>query len=49
LDVHHIRRFGDYDSYKEANRLENLICYCHSCHMFVEWKGHRSEVRTLKD
>ena len=27
-DVHHITRFGDFDSYREANRLANLITLC---------------------
>ena len=37
LDVHHIVRFGDFDSYKEANRLSNLVTLCHPCHMKREW------------
>lgn len=41
LDVHHIRRFADFTLYSEANRLDNLVCYCHSCHMYVEWEGSR--------
>lgn len=40
LDVHHIRRFaafkGDYES---ANRLENLITLCKTCHLLVERGG----------
>lgn len=32
LSVHHIERFADFDSYKEANRLENLISLCRDCH-----------------
>lgn len=32
LDVHHIQRFGDFDDYKEANKLSNLVSLCMSCH-----------------
>lgn len=38
-DVHHIIPFKKFDSYLEANRLENLISLCHPCHVFVEWNG----------
>lgn len=41
LDVHHIIRFADFDSYKQANKLDNLISYCHTCHMVVEWRDCR--------
>lgn len=34
--VHHIIRFGDFDSYKEANKLSNLIALCKQCHGLVE-------------
>jgi len=40
LDVHHItpyREFG-FSKQAEAHRLENLICYCASCHQLVEWE-----------
>lgn len=37
LDVHHITRFHDFDGdWKKANHLDNLVTYCHSCHMSVE-------------
>lgn len=43
LHVHHIKPFrvfnyirGINENYKEANRLENLICLCGKCHMQVE-------------
>jgi endogenous inhibitor of DNA gyrase (YacG/DUF329 family) len=48
VDVHHIRPFkffvlehdGDIEAAAHAgNRLENLICYCRSCHMTVEHLG----------
>lgn len=34
--VHHITRFGDFDNYKEANELSNLITLCKRCHGLVE-------------
>lgn len=39
LDIHHIQPFNTFDSHEEANRIENLVCLCHSCHMRVEWRG----------
>jgi len=36
LNCHHIRKFKEYDGYKEANRLENLIMLCSVCHQYVE-------------
>lgn len=38
-DVHHISPIGTFDSPLDANYLENLVCLCHECHMFVEWHG----------
>lgn len=38
LHVHHIipfKKFG-VSRHKEANNLSNLICYCPSCHKFIE-------------
>jgi DEAD/DEAH box helicase domain-containing protein len=42
-DVHHIRPFktfryvpGENEAYKEANRLENLMTLCRTCHHMVE-------------
>jgi len=32
MDVHHIKRFLSFNNYKEANRLENLVCLCSVCH-----------------
>jgi 5-methylcytosine-specific restriction endonuclease McrA len=43
LDIHHIVRFADFTSATEANAVENLITYCHSCHMVVEWREKRSQ------
>lgn len=36
LAVHHIIPFRRFQSHTEANRLENLICVCQSCHMKLE-------------
>lgn len=43
-DVHHIRRIKwfkkNYDApewYEKGNELENLVCFCHSCHQ--KWEG----------
>lgn len=43
LEVHHIEPFrsfrdGDDIAYEAANRLENLVTYCPSCHLKVEWR-----------
>ena len=45
LDVHHIIRFGDFENSGEANRIENLISLCHSCHMHAENHGTPAEWR----
>lgn len=37
LDVHHIIPFREFDDYERANRLQNLITLCDSCHSNVEW------------
>jgi hypothetical protein len=36
MDVHHIKKFKSFNNYKEANRLENLICLCSKCHTKIE-------------
>lgn len=36
LPVHHIIRFHDFDDYRKANQLNNLITLCPSCHAAVE-------------
>lgn len=36
MDVHHITPFREFDDYEEANKLENLICYCQDCHRVKE-------------
>jgi len=35
-DVHHIIPFETFESYKEANRLSNLITLCNRCHRLIE-------------
>jgi len=42
LDVHHIIRFGDFETSVEANSMDNLITVCHSCHMALEY--NRAEI-----
>lgn len=37
LVVHHIKPYVEFDDYKEANRVQNLITLCQSCHSNVEW------------
>ena len=32
LDVHHIKRFRDFDNSKDANKLNNLLLVCKTCH-----------------
>ena len=34
-DVHHIIPVSSFDIKNDANKLNNLVCLCHSCHMFV--------------
>jgi len=36
IPVHHIVPFRDFDSEKEANQLNNLVCLCQPCHMYRE-------------
>lgn len=36
LSVHHKTPFRTFEDAKEANKLENLICFCKSCHGVVE-------------
>jgi endogenous inhibitor of DNA gyrase (YacG/DUF329 family) len=43
LPVHHIRPFRLFSDYREANRLENLITLCKTCHGMAEhafWADH---------
>lgn len=43
LDVHHIRRFGDFGRrrHEEANHLDNLVSLCPVCHTAREWHTNR--------
>ena len=36
LDVNHIERYHNFTDHRKANRLNNLIALCHSCHMLQE-------------
>ncbi len=36
LDVNHIERYHNFTDHRQANRLGNLIAFCHSCHMKLE-------------
>lgn len=36
LDVHHKKPFFSFISYKQANKLINLISVCHTCHGLLE-------------
>jgi 5-methylcytosine-specific restriction endonuclease McrA len=38
LSVHHIRRLKEFNSYKNANSITNLITVCKECHRTVEGK-----------
>lgn len=40
-DVHHIAPFREFglERYEDANKLENLMTLCHSCHMNLENMG----------
>lgn len=41
LDVHHIIPYREFTSYEEANQLDNLTCYCKSCHASIEMTEYR--------
>lgn len=36
LSVHHIEPYDEFDGHEEANRLDNLVTMCQSCHQTVE-------------
>lgn len=38
-DVHHVVPVGTFADPNDANTLGNVVCLCHSCHMFAEWHG----------
>lgn len=43
-DVHHIAPVGTFADPDEANTINNLICTCHACHMYIEWHGFDFEI-----
>jgi len=43
-EVHHIKPYREFDNNWElANRLENLVCLCSSCHQLTEWEYRRGK------
>ncbi|MFD1512530.1 homing endonuclease associated repeat-containing protein [Halomarina rubra] len=40
LDVHHLQKVRTFDSLTKANRLENLVSLCRSCH--VQWEESKA-------
>jgi hypothetical protein len=36
ISVHHKRPYRDFSTPAEANHVDNLICYCQSCHIRLE-------------
>lgn len=42
LDVHHIKPYRMFDSYEDANKIENLVALCASCH-------HRTEAELASE
>ncbi len=41
LDVHHIVRFRYFDDWREANRLDNLMSVCRSCHTTLDAENRK--------
>lgn len=43
LDVHHLKPFRTFgrDRHEEANRLDNLVALCPTCHTWTEWDTNR--------
>jgi hypothetical protein len=39
VPVHHIIPVVNFENANDANTLDNVICLCPSCHMYVEWHG----------
>lgn len=37
LDVHHLIPANEFDDIADANEVDNLVCYCRSCHN--QWEG----------
>ena len=42
LHVHHIEKSREFDTYDEANGLENLESLCQPCHLKAEHQGDRA-------
>lgn len=38
-DVHHLTPIVTFENRDEANTLDNVVCLCHNCHMYIEWHG----------
>jgi len=36
LEIHHIKRKGDFEKLSEANKISNLVTTCHDCHRRFE-------------
>jgi 5-methylcytosine-specific restriction endonuclease McrA len=45
LHVHHITPFREFDSYQDANCLDNLISLCKPCHTLLEPRAHTQRRR----
>lgn len=48
LDVHHIKKYKQFEDPKEANKLENLISLCHHCHRFVHSNSNIDRVYIIE-
>jgi len=43
-DVHHIKPYYEFNNdWETANKLENLVCLCPSCHQLTGWEYRRSK------
>lgn len=50
LDVHHVIPWRDFDGdWKKANRLDNLISLCQSCHTSLEPRGRNRTIQHRLD
>ena len=43
LHVHHIRPFRECVDYRKANRIDNLMVLCRTCHTTVEWEQRHAQ------
>lgn len=46
--VHHIEKLRSFDTYKNANKSENLVSLCQSCHMELENLSIGEQMERLK-